>query len=216
MRCMRKITPLDRLLTEVDATLRTVLAPQKRECPRESPAKAVPDAPLSAKEKKHVAGLMRVNHAGEVCAQALYRGQALTAKLETVRAQMNAAAIEEIDHLAWCEARLKELGSAPSLLNPFWYAGSWFIGAFAGLIGDQWSLGFVAETERQVTKHLERHLNHLPPSDQKTIAILSQMKTDEMAHAELAHDAGAKELPLLIRQLMYAISKLLTESSYHL
>ncbi len=213
---MRRFSFLDRFLIEVDGALRTVRYPKKRQCERESPATDVPEAELSASEKKHAAGLMRVNHAGEVCAQALYRGQAMTAKLETVRDQMNEAAVEEIDHLAWCETRLEELQSKPSILNPFWYAGSWFIGAFAGLIGDKWSLGFVAETERQVTAHLERHLNHLPPSDQKSSAVLNQMKIDEIAHAKLAQDAGAAELPFLIRQLMCAISKLLTQSSYHL
>ncbi len=213
---MRKISLLDRLLIEADASLRTLAPPKKREGTRENPAEKLPDAPLTASEKKHVAGLMRVNHAGEVSAQALYRGQALTAKLETVRSQMNEAAIEEIDHLAWCEARLHELNNHPSLLNPFWYAGSWLIGAFAGLIGDQWSLGFVAETERQVTQHLERHLHQIPPTDQKTKAILSQMKTDEIAHAEMAEHAGAADLPFLIQQLMCAISKVLTQSSYHL
>lgn len=213
---MRNITLLDRLLIEVDATLRTIKTPEKRVCTRENPAASIQDVPLTPSEKKHVAGLMRVNHAGEVCAQALYRGQALTAKLDTVRAQMQEAAEEEIDHLAWCEARLHELNSKPSLFNPFWYAGSWMIGAFAGLVGDQWSLGFVAETERQVTAHLERHLKNLPTTDHKSHAILSQMKTDEIAHAELAHQAGAANLPFLIQRLMYAISKLLTKSSYHL
>jgi 3-demethoxyubiquinol 3-hydroxylase len=213
---MRKFNFLDRLLIEADASLRTLATPSIRECARENPASNLPDAPLSTSEKKHVAGLMRVNHAGEVCAQALYRGQALTAKLDTVREQMHEAAEEEIDHLAWCETRLHELTSNPSLLNPLWYAGSWLIGAFAGLIGDQWSLGFVAETERQVTEHLTRHLTHLPASDKKTNAILSQMKIDEIAHAELAQNAGAAELPFLIKQIMCAISKVLTQSSYHL
>ncbi|MDX2346165.1 MAG: 2-polyprenyl-3-methyl-6-methoxy-1,4-benzoquinone monooxygenase [Legionella sp.] len=213
---MRKINPFHRLLIEADAALRTLAPPNMRECTRVNPAHDIPDAPLTAPEKKHIAGLMRVNHAGEVCAQALYRGQALTAKLEMVRAQMNEAAIEEIDHLAWCEARLIELKSTPSLFNPFWYAGSWLIGAFAGLIGDKWSLGFVAETERQVTRHLEHHLKQLPDQDKKTHAILSQMKTDEIAHAELALNAGAANLPFLIQRLMYAISKVLTQSSYHL
>ncbi|MCH9756133.1 MAG: 2-polyprenyl-3-methyl-6-methoxy-1,4-benzoquinone monooxygenase [Gammaproteobacteria bacterium] len=213
---MRKINRLDRLLIEADATLRTLKAPKTRECTRDNPAAFIPNSQLSPSEKKHVAGLMRVNHAGEVCAQALYRGQALTAKLDTIRDQMNEAAAEEIDHLAWCETRLQELNSKPSMLNPFWYAGSWLIGAFAGLIGDKWSLGFVAETERQVTAHLEQHLKRLPASDQRTHAILSQMKADEIAHAELAHDSGAANLPPLIQRLMYAISKVLTSSSYHL
>ena len=213
---MRKITPFDRLLIEADAALKTLAPTRKRTCQRTSPAEKVPETALSATQKKHIAGLMRVNHAGEVSAQALYRGQALTATLDAVKDQMHEAAIEEIDHLAWCETRLQELGATPSRLNPFWYAGSLMIGAFAGLIGDQWSLGFVAETERQVTAHLERHLTSIPSTDQKTKAILSQMKTDEMAHATLAQDAGAAPLPFLIQRLMYAISNVLTKSSYHL
>lgn len=213
---MRNIRPIDRLLTEFDAAVRTVFTPKTRECDRKNPAEELPHATLSASEKKHVAGLMRVNHAGEVCAQALYRGQALTAKLETTREQMQEAALEEIDHLAWCEARLQELGNHPSVLNAFWYAGSWCIGAFAGLIGDQWSLGFVAETERQVTTHLERHLKKLPKQDQRSAAILEHMRLDEIAHAELAHNAGAANLPFLIQRLMYIVSHVLTKSSYHL
>jgi 3-demethoxyubiquinol 3-hydroxylase len=213
---MRKFSRLDRLLIETDKTVQALVPAYARNCTRDNPAHLIPDTPLPASEKKHVAGLMRINHAGEICAQALYRGQALTATLEAVKEQMNEAAQEEIDHLAWCETRLHELDSHPSILNPFWYAGSWLIGAFAGLIGDKWSLGFVAETERQVTQHLERHLSQLSPADKKTKAILSQMREDEIAHAEQAYQAGAAELPSLIRQLMYAISKVLTKSSYHL
>lgn len=213
---MRKMTLIDCLFIEADAALKTLLPPRARACDRINPAATIPEAGLDSKQKKHIAGLMRVNHAGEVSAQALYRGQALTATLASVKNQMKAAAAEEVDHLAWCETRLSELGANPSLLNPFWYAGSIMIGAFAGLIGDQWSLGFVAETEKQVTQHLERHLAELPDSDQKTKAILSQMRTDEMAHAALAQNAGAATLPFLIQQLMCAISKLLTQSSYYL
>jgi len=213
---MRNMRPLDRLLTEFDAAVRTVLTPKTRECERTNPAGSLPKAELTPAEKKHVSGLMRVNHAGEVCAQALYRGQALTAKLDTVRDQMHEAALEEIDHLAWCEARLQELGSHPSVLNALWYVGSWCLGAFAGLIGDQWSLGFVAETERQVTAHLARHLAMLPASDKRSHAILSQMSIDEAAHAELAHHAGAANLPFLIQRLMSIVSNVLTKSSYHL
>ena len=213
---MRKFSRLDRLLIEADKTVQALVPAHTRNCTRDNPAHLIPDTPLPAAEKKHVAGLMRINHAGEICAQALYRGQALTATLDAVKEQMHEAAQEEIDHLAWCEARLHELDSHPSILNPFWYAGSWLIGAFAGLIGDRWSLGFVAETERQVTQHLERHLQQLSPADKKTKAILSQMKADEMAHAEQAYQAGAAQLPSLIRHLMYAISKILTKSSYHL
>lgn len=216
MRTMRTMRPIDRLLTEVDAAVRTVFTPKTRECERTNPATKLPEATLTPSEKKHIAGLMRVNHAGEVCAQALYRGQAVTAQLDTVREQMHEAALEEIDHLAWCEERLQELGSHPSVLNAFWYAGSWCIGAFAGLIGDRWSLGFVAETERQVTLHLERHLANLPASDTRSDAILSQMRVDEIAHAELAQNAGAANLPFLVQRLMYIVSNILTKSSYHL
>ena len=213
---MKRISPLERFIIEADAFLRTVAPPRNRDSARENPARGLPEGPLSPAEKKHIAGLMRVNHAGEVSAQALYRGQAMTAKLDAIKDQMHEAAIEEIDHLAWCEARLSELEHHPSLFNPFWYAGSWMIGAIAGLVGDQWSLGFVAETERQVTNHLSRHLEQLPESDERTRAILSQMKIDEMAHATQAETAGAAKLPSLIQSSMYAISKVLTQSSYHL
>ena len=213
---MRNINFLDRILLELDSALRTVAPPKRRVCSRENPANTQVQAPLSPTEKRHVAGLMRVNHAGEVCAQALYRGQAATAKLVHVRAQMIESALEEIDHLAWCEQRLDELHQHTSYLNPFWYAGSWMIGVFAGLAGDAWSLGFVVETEKQVTAHIEQHLKQLPSDDKKSAAILTQMKTDEMAHATIAEQAGAKVLPALIRGAMYAISKVLTKSSYHL
>ncbi len=204
----------DHLILHADSFLRVLFLPQQRPHQRQNPAHNIDEAPLTATEKKHIAGLMRVNHAGEVCAQALYQGQALTAKLEHVRAQMRTAAAEEIDHLAWCEERLWELESTPSLFNPFWYVGSFFIGALAGFIDDALSLGFVAETERQVTTHLNHHLDKLPAHDHKTKAIIQQMKTDETAHADAAIAAGGKELPLLIKQLMYATSKLLTTTSY--
>ena len=159
---------------------------------------------------------MRVNHAGEVCAQALYQGQALTAQLKEVKAQMTEAAAQEVDHLAWCEQRLSELGSRPSILNPIWYGGSIALGALAGLAGDKWSLGFVAETERQVTKHLQTHQQHLPTQDVKTKAILAKMQDDEEHHAEVASKAGAAELPFFIKQLMQCVSKLLTKTSYYI
>lgn len=211
---MREQRFVDQMILQADAFLRVLFVPQKRSHQRQNPATNIPEASLTPTEKKHIAGLMRVNHAGEVCAQALYQGQALTAKLEHVRSQMMRAANEEIDHLAWCEERLNELESKTSLLNPFWYVGSFCIGAFAGFIGDALSLGFVAETERQVTTHLNRHLDKLPTHDLKTKAILEQMKTDEMAHANAAIAAGGKELPFLIKKLMYATSKLLTTVSY--
>ena len=212
---MRALNTIDRLINNIDMALRTVCPPQRRASLRISPAQATPDSPLSAAETRHVVGLMRVNHAGEVCAQALYQGQALTAKLTTVKEQMIQAAQEETDHLAWCEERLDELGSQPSLLNPIWYIGSFMLGALAGLAGDRWSLGFVAETERQVSAHLQHHLEQLPIQDLKTQAILTQMQHDETQHAKLATAAGGAPLPSLLKRSMHCISKLLTRSSYH-
>lgn len=213
---MRTISLLDTLITEVDSALRTLIPPSKRIPVRHSPAHEMADPPLSPAAKKHIAGLMRVNHAGEVCAQALYQGQALTAQLTHIKQQMAQAAAEETDHLAWCEERLTELGSKPSILNPIWYSGSLILGALAGLAGDKISLGFVAETERQVTAHLQRHLQGIPGDDKKTKAILEQMQEDEEHHADLAIKAGAVDLPHLIKQLMNGVSKLMTKSSYYL
>ncbi|RUR20648.1 2-polyprenyl-3-methyl-6-methoxy-1,4-benzoquinone monooxygenase [Legionella sp. km535] len=207
---------LDHLITEIDTALRTLLPPPKRTSSRPSPAAQMNNVPLSSNEKKHVAGLMRVNHAGEVCAQALYQGQALTAQLAHVKEQMTQAAIEETDHLAWCEERLSELGSKPSLLNPLWYCGSLFLGAIAGLAGDKISLGFVAETERQVTAHLKKHVEGLPDKDEQSRSILQQMQADEEHHAAMALDAGAAELPYPVKQLMSIVSKLMTKSSYYI
>lgn len=171
---------------------------------------------MTLEEKKHVTGLMRVNHAGEVCAQALYQGQALTAHLQHVKMQMSEAAAEEVDHLAWCEQRLTELESQPSCLNFLWYSGSLIIGMLAGLAGDRWSLGFVAETEKQVAAHLEQHLQNLPKQDQKSRVILSQMQKDEAHHADVARHAGAAELPGLIQQLMQLTAKVMKQSSYYI
>ncbi|MDP3562462.1 MAG: 2-polyprenyl-3-methyl-6-methoxy-1,4-benzoquinone monooxygenase [Legionellaceae bacterium] len=213
---MRRLMLVDHLIVGVDTALRTVCAPTKRMVTRVTPGCALPDVTMTTEEKRHVAGLMRVNHAGEVCAQALYQGQAATAKLESIKSQMAAAAEEEVDHLAWCEQRLTELHSQPSLLNPFWYAGSFLIGALAGVAGDRWSLGFVLETERQVADHLQQHRERIPSYDAKTQAILAQMQEDESAHAQIAAAAGAAELPFIIRQLMRGVSKLLTYSSYHI
>jgi len=213
---MRQLSVLDKILCNIDASLRTLMVPDSRIVLRQNPANAMTEATLTAEEKKHVAGLMRVNHAGEVSAQALYQGQALTARISAVKEQMTQAALEEIDHLAWCEQRLQELGSQPSILNPFWYFGSLFIGILAGLAGDQWSLGFVAETERQVTQHLQEHLRHLPTDDQKTQAILAQMQEDEAHHAATAQKAGAAELPYPIKKLMQKVSMLMTQSSYYI
>lgn len=207
---------LDTLIAEVDNALRTILPPKKRISTRNSPAEHIKDSLLLDKEKKYIAGLMRVNHSGEVCAQALYQGQALTAELTHIKKQMSEAAAEEVDHLAWCEERLAELGSKPSLLNPIWYCGSILLGALAGFAGDKVSLGFVAETERQVTAHLQQHLQKLPAADKKSQAILRQMQEDETQHAQMAVDAGAIELPYPVKELMSIVSKLMTKSSYYI
>lgn len=211
----RQFSSVDQWVAAFDVALRSLCVPEHRQAVRQNPAEGLSEPVLSVDEKRHVAGLMRVNHAGEVCAQALYQGQALTAKLTTVKAKMTAAALEEVDHLAWCEERLRELQAAPGFLNPLWYSGAFMLGAFAGFIGDQWSLGFVAETERQVTEHLKKHLQYLPLQDEKTRVILSQMQQDETLHAETAQHAGAADLPLFIKQCMRLTSQLMTKTSYY-
>lgn len=213
---MRAINFFDLLLFEVDKALRTILPPAIRIGTRCSPAADIPDTLLTTSEKKHSAGLMRVNLAGEVCAQALYQGQALTANLESVKKQMDAAAEEETDHLAWCEERLHELGYKRSILNPVWYSGSLVLGALAGFAGDKISLGFVAETERQVSKHLYHHLQELPAQDKKSRAVVQKMREDEEQHAHCAVAAGGIELPYPVKLLMSSISKLMTKSSYYI
>ena len=213
---MRHLNTIDQLICQIDTAMRTLLPPKQRASNRINPGHTVTSSPMNQDETRHVAGLMRVNHAGEVCAQALYQGQALTAQLTTVKAQMMDAAAEEVDHLAWCEQRLHELNSEPSRLNPLWYGGSFMLGALAGLAGDRWSLGFVAETERQVAAHLQQHLHKIPLQDMKTRAILTQMHADESHHAEVAHNAGAAELPVVIKHVMKAVSKWLTRSSYYI
>lgn len=213
---MRKVTAFERLICEVDVALRTLLPAATRISSRPSPANDVVEEPLSHQEKNHISGLMRVNLAGEVCAQALYRGQALTAKQLAIRSQMAQAAEEEVDHLAWCEQRLRDLESQSSVLNIFWYLGSFLLGSMAGLAGDHWSLGFVVETEKQVAAHLQKHLHKVPKHDKKTKAILQQMHEDEVLHAEQAEKAGAAELPSLIKTLMRQVSRLMTHSSYYI
>lgn len=213
---MRHLTIVDQFICHVDMAVRTLLPPKQRSCNRVNPGQVAITSPLNADEMRHVAGLMRVNHAGEVCAQALYQGQALTAQLTSVKEQMMEAAAEEIDHLAWCEQRLEELNSHTSRLNVLWYSGSFMLGALAGLAGDRWSLGFVAETERQVAAHLQRHLHDVPEKDMRTRAILTQMHQDEAHHAEVAHAAGAADLPDFVKSLMSGVSKLLTHSSYRI
>lgn len=213
MSSQRQLTGLDRLLLQADRALRT-LSPGSPCHERPSPSKTVDEAELSDRERRHAAGLMRVNHSGEVCAQALYQGQALTAKLPQVRAEMEHAADEEIDHLAWCEQRLDELGSRPSLLNPLWYGLSFGIGAAAGKISDKVSLGFVAATEEQVCKHLESHLQELPAQDEKSRAVVEQMLVDEAKHQHAALDAGGARFPGPVKGLMTLVSRAMTSASY--
>lgn len=211
---MRRTTLVDHFITQVDQALRTLTDTVQAE--RHSPAEQKPIHELKKDEKKHIAGLMRINHTGEVCAQALYQGQALTAKLPNVRSAMEHAAQEEIDHLAWCKQRLDELNSHTSYLNPLWYGLSFSIGAAAGLIGDKWSLGFVAATEDQVCQHLDSHLKQLPDQDEKSRAILEQMKEDEAKHATLALQAGGAEFPSSVKTLMSAVAKIMTKTTYYL
>lgn len=205
---------LDQCLIQFDQALRT-LVPGASSAQRPSPAETLTEPELDAQSRRHVAGLMRINHTGEVCAQALYQGQASTARLDDVRASMQHAASEEVDHLAWCEARLQELDSRPSLTNPLWYALSYGLGAAAGLAGDKWSLGFVAETEEQVCKHLQEHLDQLPEEDTRSRAILEQMIQDEREHGEAARDAGGADLPSPVRQMMAAMSEVMKRTTYH-
>lgn len=208
----RMLTPLDRLLDSAQNALSTVLGGVRAERP--NPGRAEPDLVLDDTERRHAAGLMRINHVGEVCAQALYFGQAAVARDPATRAQLLAAAQEETDHLAWCGDRLRELDSRPSLLNPLWYAGSYAVGALAGLRGDGWNLGFVVETERQVEAHIGEHLQSLPEADQRSRAILRVMQADEARHAEHAEAAGAKSLPAPIPRVMAAASKLMKTVAY--
>lgn len=202
----------DRLVLQLDQALHTLI-PGSSTAARSTPAATVADSELSAADRRQAAALMRINHTGEVCAQALYQGQALTARLPDVRAGMDHAAREEVDHLAWCETRLQELDSRTSALNPLWYAMSFGMGASAGLIGDKWSLGFVGETERQVCEHLEEHLQRLPADDHKSKAVLAQMIMDERTHGDAAMAAGGAELPLPVKagmKLMAGVMKTLT------
>lgn len=212
MTATRQFSPLDRLIIELQHALGTSLGQAHAERP--SPAGDVPDLALADPDRRHAAGLMRINHTGEVCAQALYLGQAAVARDESTRQHLQHAAQEETDHLAWCGDRLAELNSRPSLFNPLWYAGSYAIGVAAGLRGDGWNLGFVVETERQVEAHLEEHLQTLPPGDERSRAILRTMKADEARHADNAEQAGARVLPQPIPRLMALSSKLMKSIAY--
>jgi ubiquinone biosynthesis monooxygenase Coq7 len=207
---------LDRFISSLDTALRTVAGAPSASRP--SPAASVKDAgePLDADERRLAGALMRVNHVGEVCAQALYRAQGLTARTDALRRQMAEAAREETDHLAWTRARLDELGARPSLLNPLWYAGAFGIGLLAGRLGDDTSLGFVVETERQVEAHLARHLERLPLGDQRSRAIVAQMREDEKRHGAAAEAAGAAPLPAPVKVLMAAAARVMTTTAHRL
>jgi ubiquinone biosynthesis monooxygenase Coq7 len=209
-----KLPSADAAILQFDRALRTVFAPATSRRPY--PDAGLPEGELSEAEKKHAAGLMRINHSGEVCAQALYAGQALTARNPAVQQALLQAADEETEHLAWCEKRLQALGSHKSHLNPLWYAGSFALGAVAGALGDKWNLGFLAETERQVEGHLDEHLHRLPPQDVKSRAVVEQMKQDEIKHADTAIALGGTELPPPVRQAMRLTSKVLTVLAYRL
>jgi ubiquinone biosynthesis monooxygenase Coq7 len=212
---MRHHNAIDQLIMQSDHALRTIFGAAVT-TERDNPAEGISEPTLSDSERKRAAALMRVNHAGEVSAQALYQGQALTARLDSVRQSMERAALEENDHLSWTEQRIDELCSHKSILNPIWYSGSFAIGAIAGLLGDKWSLGFVAETEHQVIRHLDDHLQKLPAQDARSTAILQQMKSDEAHHATVALEGGGAELPWPVKKLMTAMSKVMTSSAYYL
>jgi ubiquinone biosynthesis monooxygenase Coq7 len=210
----RQLSPADRLIREVDRALRTVRAANVSGRPY--PATGISETPADPATRRHAAGLMRVNHAGEIAAQALYHGQAITARDPEVRGVLQDAAREETDHLAWCEQRVRELGSHTSLLAPAWYAGSWLIGALAGLAGDRTSLGFVAETERQVVEHLQSHLRELPESDLRSREVVERMRDDEARHGAAARASGGRELPEAIRRLMRHTARVMTRTAYRI
>jgi ubiquinone biosynthesis monooxygenase Coq7 len=209
----RQLSPLDKLLAGANNALRTV-ATSAGQPARTNPSANILDADLDAKQKAHAAGLMRVNHAGEVAAQALYQGHATVARDKNIEDQMKRAADEEFDHLAWCEQRIHELGYEPSRLSPLWYAGAFTIGAASGVLGDKWSLGFIAETEKQVCAHLDSHLDRLPEEDVKSRAIVEQMRDEEQEHGENAKEAGAADLPRPVVRLMRATAKVMTKTAY--
>ncbi len=202
----------DSLILEFDKVLRTlfVAAPTVREVP----GRGLPESELSETERAHAGALMRINHVGEICAQALYQGQALACRDPLIRHELETSAAEETEHLAWTERRLNELAARKSVLNPLWYAGAFSFGVLAGKLGDDWSLGFLAETERQVEAHLDHHLTELPATDMRSRAIVGQMKTDEIAHAEKAVKLGARELPLPVKGAMRVAAGVMTRVAY--
>jgi 3-demethoxyubiquinol 3-hydroxylase len=203
---------MDRLIVEFDRALRAIAGVAQARRP--SPAERVAETPIDEAERAHAAALMRVNHVGEVCAQALYQGQALTAREPGAREALERAAREEEDHLAWSAERIRELGGRPSLLNPLWYAGSFAIGAAAGALGDRWNLAFLAETERQVEEHLTGHLEALPAQDARTRAVVEAMRADEAKHRASAIELGAAELPEPVRRAMRLASRVMTTVAY--
>ena len=202
----------DQVIVEFDRALRTVFSTARSQ--RQTPGAGLPEAELNDEERAHVCGLMRVNHVGEICAQALYQGQALTSREPSVRESLRGAADEETEHLAWTEQRLADLGGRKSLLNPLWYAGALSLGLLAGRLGNKWNLGFLAETERQVEAHLDSHLASLPEQDRRSREIVDQMRIDEIQHAETAVRLGAAELPVPFRVAMKLAAKLMTKTAY--
>jgi len=211
----RKHSPIDTAILQLDRALHTLL-PGSARANRATPARGLPPTRLSDEQRRHSAGLMRINHTGEVCAQALYQGQAATAKLPSVRTAMNRAADEEIDHLAWCEERLNELDARTSVLNPLFYGMSFVLGAGAGLLGDKVSLGFLAATEDQVGRHLQEHLQRLPSADTASRAVLAQMLIDETQHATIAIEAGGMHFPNWLKRAMSIASQAMTRTTYYL
>lgn len=209
-----EIMTADQIILEFDRALRTVFAPARTV--RATPGAALPDVELDEAQRRHVIGLMRVNHCGEICAQALYQGQALTSRDPAVREALRSAADDETEHLAWTEQRIAELGGRKSLLNPLLYLGSLTLGVTAGVLGDKWNLGFLAETERQVERHLDGHLQRLPQEDARSRAIVDQMRLDEIQHAETAISHGAAELPASIKSAMKLAAKVMTGTAYRL
>jgi ubiquinone biosynthesis monooxygenase Coq7 len=205
---------VDSVICEFDKALRTIFAPARTR--RETPGARLADVNLCEDDRRHVVGLMRVNHCGEICAQALYQGQSLTSRDPLIRDALRSAADEETEHLAWTEQRINELGGRKSLLNPVWYVGSLSLGVLAGVLGDRWNLGFLAETERQVEAHLDGHLKQLPVGDEKSRLIVDQMRLDEIGHAETAIELGAAELPPVAKMAMKLSSKLMTGLAYRL
>jgi len=206
---IRHYSLADTLIGHLDHALNNIFCkqPTSRPFPAEESAD---DATMSAEEKRKAAGLMRVNHAGEMAAQALYHGQSITARDPSLKDKLYNASVEESDHLNWCRRRLEELGEKPSILDPFWYIGSFAIGVTAGIAGDRWNLGFLEETEKQVVRHLDSHLERLPQHDSRSRAIVEQMKVDEQGHADLAHSLGAAPLPDPVKALMQLTSKVMT------